>query len=186
VRTASAEIGRREAERHRGESVLSRVENLPPGADAVDLHVVACSVVNVMVTASDAADRGIWARTIHENSARRDRPFVAVSGQAAPASDGAGSIDAWFGQAAGGTLFIDRVGDLSIRAQERLLLLLAEQSPPANGTIPHADRGVRVVTGSNRSLSADLARGAFSDALFYRLNMIHIDLMNRNASGERA
>jgi CBS domain-containing protein len=101
--------------------------------------------------------------------------------------DGAHCVDGWFRRAAGGTLFIDRVGDLSACAQERLLSLLAGQSRRHNlATSADDDSGVRIITGSTRSLRADLAAGSFSDTLFYRLNVIHIDLLQQDESGERA
>jgi CBS domain-containing protein len=98
-----------------------------------------------------------------------------------------GDVDHWFERAAGGTLFIDRVGDLSTSAQGRLLSLLTEQSHDRSATrTPHQDRQVRIITGSDRSLRADLAVGTFSDALFYRLNVIHIDQLHRDEPGEEA
>jgi CBS domain-containing protein len=155
--------------------------------DAPDLDLAIRSPVNVMVTASRRVDRAACARTIHDHSARRGRPFVAV-GRGAPPARAASrveDVDGWFEQAAGGTLFIDRVGDLSPQAQGRLLSLLAEQSRDAHGpTLPAVAPRVRVISGSHRSLGADLAFGAFSDTLFYRLNVIHIDLLDQNESGD--
>jgi CBS domain-containing protein len=153
----------------------------------MELNLVACSTANIMVTASDADDRTTWARAIHDRSGSADRPFVAVRNEAGPTADGAQCVDRWFRQATGGTLFIDQIGNLSLRAQDRLLSLLA--GPPRRqdrATSLDADHRVRVITGSNRSLRADLTVGSFSDTLFYRLNMIHIDLMHQHKPGEPA
>jgi two-component system response regulator HydG len=135
-----------------------------------------------MLTALQSADRATWARRIHERGARQDGPFVAVCGHCVPSGNravGGPDVDAWFERAAGGTLFIDRVGDLSLEAQDALLRQLARQSRRASGaTVSAADERVRVIAGSNRPLRTDLAGGGFSEALFYRLNVIHLDRMH--------
>ncbi len=154
--------------------------------DAATLDAAVRSLANVLVTASEAEDRMTWARRIHDGCGRRGGRFVGVfSGQKQRVR--ADDIDDCFARATGGTLFFDRVGDLSSEAQERLSRQLAEQSRHANGstTLPAGTR-VRVVAGSDRPLGADLAIGAFSDELFYRLNVIHIDLMHQDESGEQS
>jgi two-component system response regulator HydG len=159
---------------------------VPPVDETMDLDLVACSMANVMMTARNAADRATWARSIHDRSGSGDRPFVAVCSEAASTVDGADCVDRWFRRAAGGTLFIDRVGDLSLRAQRRLLSLLAGQSVHDDGPTSHsAEPSVRIITGSDRSLRADLAVGSFSDTLFYRLNVIHIDLLHHDECRSR-
>lgn len=157
---------------------------MPPANDAMDLTLVACSAAHVMVTASHAADRATWARTIHDRGGSGDRPFVAVCSETVPPVDGAECVDRWFTLAAGGTLFIDHIGSLRSRAQNRLLSMLAGQSGCHDrAPSPDADHGVRIITGSNRSLRGDLAVGSFSDTLFYRLNVIHIDVMHQDGPG---
>jgi hypothetical protein len=133
---------------------------------------VARSFANVMVTASEADDRLAWAREIHDWGVSRAGRFVCVF----PAKKHqlcAVDVDEWFARAAS-TVFIDCVGNLGADAQERLLQRLTEQSRLAIGTA--TSHRTRVITGSDRSLSADVASGIFSDELFYRLNVIHIDL----------
>lgn len=143
--------------------------------DAADLALVAHSPVNVMVTASEADDRVALARGIHNGCSHRPGRFVGVlfvTQRHVRADD----VDEWFARAAGGTLFIDHIGDLSPQAQDRLLRRLTEQSQRAGAaTMSDGDDRVRVIAGSDRSLWSDLRAGAFSDVLFYRLNVIHID-----------
>jgi two-component system response regulator HydG len=150
---------------------------------AVDLDLAARSLVNVLVTASNAADRAAWARTLHDRSAHRDGPFVVVC----PAMNRrihAADIDEWFARAARGTLFIDDIGQLGPDAQVRLSSLLSAQSCRISATtMPDGDGRVRVIAGSGRSLCAELAAGAFDDTLFYRLNVIHIDRMHQDEAG---
>lgn len=160
---------------------LSEAETLDLQAD---LHLAARSPVNVMLTASNGTKRALWARTLHDCSPRRGGPFVAVCAEAIPTGDCAVSgadVDDWFDRAAGGTLFVDRVGDLSPHAQARLLARLIEQSRSGNGAAtPRRDRHVRVIAGSHRSFRTDLAAGTFSHVLFYQLNVIHIDRLHHH------
>ena len=145
----------------------------------IDLDVAARSPLSVLVTASNGVDRAGWARTIHDRSSQRDGPFVAVCGQSIPAGHRVvcrEEVDRWFERATGGTLFIDQVGDLSAQSQDRLLSLLTEQSRARSGTpVPQRIGCVRIIAGSDRPLVGELAAGAFSDILFYRLNVIHLD-----------
>ena len=176
-------------EDRRREGLLSDAERLPQIADAAsDLDLAARLPVNVMVTAVNGADRVAWARAIHDRSAHCHGPFVAVHIRTGPGVGPAirpRDVAGWFHQSAGGTLFIDHVAQLSLRAQGRLFSLLTEQLRHArSATKPSADHCVRVITGSNRSLRAEIAVGTFSDALFYRLNEIHIHPVERNESGE--
>jgi two-component system response regulator HydG len=152
----------------------------PTGYDDVDLDLAARSTVNVLVTATNSADRAVWARAIHDRSTCSAGPFVAVNGPALSGDvdgGGADTLEGQFERAAGGTLFIDRIGELSPSTQRQLSSLLRAQSPPpTHGKTPaDPDRRVRVVSGSHRSLQPDVAVGTFSDRLFYQLNVIHLD-----------
>jgi CBS domain-containing protein len=152
--------------------------------DAMELDLIAHSSANVMVTASEAGERLAWACRIHEALTHHGGRFVAVcpalNGQIRPAD-----VEEWFGRAARGTLFVDDVGRLGPDAQARLSSLLSAQSHRIGpATSSNSDGRVRVIAGSGRSLLADLAVGAFNAALFYRLNVIHIDEMHQGESGE--
>ena len=153
---------------------------------ATDLELAAGSAVNVMLTASNGAARAAWARAIHDRSARRGHPFVAVSGRARPAIRRAGlteEVDGWFERAAGGTLFIDHVAGLTPSAQARLLLALTAQADHTEAAAMRPNgHHVRVIAGSSRSLGTDLASGGFSEALFYRLNVIHLNHLHQEGS----
>ena len=164
-------------------ALMSRVVRTVRVLDqTMDLDLIARSAVNVMVTASQAHDRITCARRIHQRSERRPGRFVYVcSGTKSQVP--ADAVDEWFAWAAGGTLFIDHIGDLSSQAQDRLSTLLAEKSQSGCGTTRlDSDPRVRVIVGSDRSLRTDLAVGTFSEVLFYRLNVIHIDQMHQHES----
>jgi DNA-binding NtrC family response regulator len=149
-----------------------------PFGDGTDFDLAARVPLNVMMTAGDSAARAAWAHAIHDRSARLRGPFVVVY-PAVSRKVCAEDVDDCFKRAAGGTLFIDHVEQLSPDAQERLLSLLSEQSRHASGATLPPDYRVRIIAGSDRSLRADLAAGVFSDVLFYRLNVIHIDRMHQ-------
>jgi DNA-binding NtrC family response regulator len=145
-------------------------------ADRLRDFDLTCCPVNVMRTAGTGPQRARWARVIHDRCGRG--PFVAVSGHSAVTRNHASGDDVarWFERAAGGTLFIDRIGKLSPPAQDRLFSLLTEQLRGGSGTKAGGDRHVRIITGCDRPLAAAVKEGAFESALFYRLNEIHIDL----------
>ena len=91
----------------------------PAADDAADLALVAQSPVNAMVTARHDVDRLAWARTIHDRSTRlkvHSWPCAVTVFPPGPHAVGGWEVDDWLDQAAGGTLFIDRVGDLSPEA----------------------------------------------------------------------
>jgi CBS domain-containing protein len=155
--------------------------------EATDLVLAAEWSVNAMVTARHSTVRRAWARAIHDRSPRREGPFVVVCGHGLAAGNPArGAHDVADGcrRAAGGPLLIDRIGDLSAEAQDALLRRLTEPSQHRTGTtVFGVDEPVRVIAGSDRSLHSDLAVGAFCDELFYRLNVIHIDLLHQHQTG---
>ena len=143
-----------------------------------EVKLAAATPVPVLITAESRVARVACARLIHDNGLGRPAPFVSarpveassqtISTEADRVTD-ADDMAHWFDQAAGGTLFIDDIDGLNRQEQEHLLWRLEE----------HALGRVRVIVGTGRSLRADIAAGAFSDALFYRLNVIHVDLFGR-------
>jgi DNA-binding NtrC family response regulator len=105
----------------------------PPGLD-----IAARSIRNVMVTAGNGPDRAACAQVIHERTPHPVGPLMAVYDDAprmvrSGVPVGAAQIESLFQQAAGGTLFVDRIGELVPYAQERLLSLLTEQSRWVSG-----------------------------------------------------
>ena len=149
-----------------------RERGCPSRISRQDFEVAARSRCNVLITADAGVDRLACARAIHGNDRRGDGPFVAIRSDGSLLVDQpahGGDVDDWFEHAAGGTLFIDDVGQLSRRDQARLWLCLTRQAAVASAP----DR-VRVIAGTDHSLRADAATGSFSDALFYRLNTIHL------------
>jgi two-component system response regulator HydG len=144
------------------------------------------SSASVLVLGESGTGKELLARFIHQHSARKDKPFVAVNCSAIPESileaelfgheKGAftGAVsrrEGRFARADGGTLFLDEIGELSPAVQVKLLRVLQEgEYEPVGGNPQKAD--VRIVTATNRDLTAEVAAGRFRGDLFYRLNVI--------------
>jgi len=153
------------------------------------IGAVANSGAVVLVRGETGTGKELVARTIHENSPRRDRPFVAVNCAAVPESlleselfghvagafTGADkSRKGRFELAADGTLFLDEVGDTSLAFQAKLLRVLQEHEfYPVGGEKPvHTD--ARIIAATNRCLEEMVPEGTFRQDLFFRLQVVEI------------
>jgi sigma-54 dependent transcriptional regulator len=152
---------------------------------------IAPSQATVLVTGETGTGKEIVARHIHELSARRAGPFVAVNcgafsetlveselfGHEKGAFTGATATRAgWFEAAQGGTLFLDEIGDLPAPVQVKLLRVLQEREVVRLGSrIPQAI-DVRLVAATNVDLSEAVSAGRFREDLFYRLNVAAVAL----------
>jgi DNA-binding NtrC family response regulator len=155
------------------------------------ITMVAQSDAPTLVTGESGTGKEIVARLIHERSQRRDKPFVAVNcgalaenlieaelfGHERGAFTGAvKKRDGRFKAAHGGTLLLDEVAELPLAAQAKLLRVLQEGvvEPLGTNTPVHVD--VRIVSATHRNLAARVKTGAFREDLFYRINVIEIQL----------
>jgi DNA-binding NtrC family response regulator len=137
------------------------------------LQIAVHEPLRVLITAASREQREEYARFIHENGETRRGPFVIFQPAANPGDDPGRPIRRQFDEARGGTLFIDDIARLTPAAQ-RLLYRSLEACQPLPGT--EQGTGVRVIAGAPRHLASECAGGAFFEPLFYRLNVIHIDL----------
>ena len=152
---------------------------------------VADSPTTVLIEGESGTGKELVARAIHELSPRGERPFVAVNCGALPDTlleselfghkagaftDARADKPGRFAVAEGGTLFLDEIGDISPAMQTKLLRVLQERVYEPLGSVEPVLADVRVLAATNRSLSQLVADGKFRQDLFYRINVIRIDL----------
>jgi transcriptional regulator with PAS, ATPase and Fis domain len=133
----------------------------------------------------------LMARTIHNLSPQRSGPFVAVScgalpdtlleselfGYRAGAFTGASKDKPGrFALAKGGTLFLDEIGEVSPALQVRLLRVLQERTYEPLGAIRSETADVRVIVATNKDLTDEMRRGAFREDLYYRINVVRVEI----------
>ena len=152
---------------------------------------VAPTDLSVLILGESGTGKELVAQAIHNSSARKSQPFVALNMAAIPrelieselfchekgAFTGAhAKATGRFEQAVGGTLFLDEIGDMPIEAQTRLLRVLqsGEYSPIGSSRVCRAD--VRILAATNQDLPDLVRQGRFREDLFYRLNVIPIHL----------
>jgi two-component system nitrogen regulation response regulator NtrX len=143
----------------------------------------------VLIGGENGTGKELVARAIHLQSARAERPFVAVNCAAIPETlieselfghekgsfSGATSMKrGQFEQADGGTLFLDEIGDMSLNTQAKVLRALQEQQFTRVGGTKLLKVDVRVLAASNKDLLKEIEKGAFREDLYYRLNVVPI------------
>jgi len=145
----------------------------------------------VLITGESGTGKELVARAIHNNSQRREHPFVALDCTSLAESlleselfghvkgSFTGAIQTKMGLfkvADGGTLFLDEISNISLTIQAKLLRVLQERMvTPIGGTNP-IPIDIRLVAATNRNMRSLVAEGAFRDDLFFRLNIIPVDL----------
>jgi nitrogen regulation protein NR(I) len=155
------------------------------------LQRVADTPTTVLITGESGTGKELVARALHENSSRKDKPFIKVNCAAIPkdlmeselfgyergAFTGAvGSKPGRFELASGGTLFLDEIGEIPNEMQVKLLRVLQESEFERVGGIKTIRVDVRLVAATNRDLKKEIASGSFREDLFYRLNVVPIAL----------
>ncbi|MBF0358582.1 MAG: sigma-54-dependent Fis family transcriptional regulator [Magnetococcales bacterium] len=145
----------------------------------------------VLISGENGSGKEVAARQIHNLSKRASGPFIAVSSAAIPEErievELFGSEEGGFGstptikagrfeQANGGTLFLDAVGDMSLRTQAKILRTLQERRFQRVGGNNSIQADVRIIASANKNLSLEIEEGRFRQDLFYRLNVIPLQL----------
>jgi NtrC-family two-component system response regulator AlgB len=154
-----------------------------------ELRRASASDVTVLLRGESGTGKGVFAHLLHQESARRDRPFVTVNcptltgellaselfGHVKGAFTGAvrdqiGRVEA----ADGGTLFLDEIAELPPALQAKLLRFLQEKQFERVGDNRTRRADVRLIAATNRNLEVDVAEGRFREDLLYRLNVVEI------------
>ena len=141
----------------------------------------------VLIRGESGTGKELVARSIHEQSLRREKPFVEVNCAAIPEdlieselfghekgsfTGATAKRRGKFELADGGTLFLDEVGDMSLRTQAKVLRVLEEQRFERVGGTESIEVDVRVLAASNKDLVQAIAEGKFREDLYYRLNVV--------------
>lgn len=152
---------------------------------------IADSVSTILIEGESGTGKELFARAIHNLSPRRDKPFVAVNCGALPDTlleselfgykagaftDAKRDKPGRFRQAERGTLFLDEIGDISPAMQVRLLRFLQEKTYEPLGSVQSVKSDVRVIAATNRPLAGLVREGKFREDLYYRINVIRIEL----------
>ncbi|MBI2469235.1 MAG: sigma-54-dependent Fis family transcriptional regulator [Candidatus Rokubacteria bacterium] len=190
------EYGRLERENRLLREQIERAHQIigtSPAVNELRRQIATAAPTNgrVLIIGENGAGKELVARAVHALSPRRERPFVEVNCAAIPDElieselfgheKGAftGAIVRRRGKfelADGGTLFLDEVGDMSLKTQAKVLRALEEQTVERIGGHEPIRVDVRVLAASNQALTEMIGRGRFREDLYYRLNVIPIEV----------
>ncbi|MDY6951692.1 MAG: sigma-54 dependent transcriptional regulator, partial [Thermodesulfobacteriota bacterium] len=176
-------------DRYRFDNIVGKSKPLQDVFDVV--QKVAHTKATVLITGESGTGKELIAKAIHFNSPRHDKPFVAVScaalsetlleselfGHEKGAFTGAIAMKKGrFELADGGTLFLDEIGEVPVSVQVKLLRVLEEMSFERVGGARTIAADVRLIAATNRALKAEVEQGRFREDLYFRLNVVHIEL----------
>jgi two-component system, NtrC family, response regulator PilR len=155
------------------------------------IRKVADTPANVLILGESGTGKELVARAVHENSARKERPFVAINCGGIPENlleselfgymkgsftgafaDRAGLFEV----ARGGTIFLDEIAELPVVLQVKLLRVVQEKTIRRVGGSEDIKTDVRIISATNQDLQQQVKQGAFREDLFFRLNVIPIHI----------
>ncbi|HNN92902.1 MAG TPA: sigma-54 dependent transcriptional regulator [Pseudomonadota bacterium] len=162
------------------------------------LNQIVDSDASVLITGESGTGKEVVARALHRRGKRKGGPFVAINCAAMPESlleselfghargaftDARSEHVGLFVQASGGVLFLDEIGEMPAGMQVKLLRVLEERRVRPVGSSREVPFDVRVVAATNRDLESAIAEKTFREDLYFRINVIHVDLPPLRARG---
>src|SRR3954469_19756564 len=186
---ARAELSQRKAGTNGTRQIIGRSPPMLRLSDRVE--TIAQSDAPVLITGESGTGKELIARTLHERSTRATKPFIAVNCAAFPETlleaelfgheRGAftGAVkrrDGRFKAADGGTLLLDEIAEVPLPAQAKLLRVLQEGTVEPLGTNESTRVDVRIISATHRNLRERIKEGRFREDLYYRLNVLDIEI----------
>jgi len=156
-----------------------------------DAYRVAKSDAGILITGESGSGKEVLAEFIHQNSTRRNNPMVVLNCASVPTALLAGELFGYekgaftgaagrrkgrFREAHGSTLFLDEIGDMPLDLQPTLLRAIETGRITPLGSDREVEVDDRIVAATNRNLSEDIASGRFRQDLYYRLNVISVEI----------
>jgi transcriptional regulator with PAS, ATPase and Fis domain len=162
-------------------------------------RLAAASSSTVLILGESGTGKELFASAIHHASSRGDYPFVAINCAALPEnlieselfgySDGSftgarkGGQAGKFEIAAGGTIFLDEIGDMSLSVQAKLLRVIQERKVARIGSAQEVPVDIRIIAATHKNLRTEVERGTFREDLYYRLTVLEIFVPPLRARG---
>ncbi|MBI5190910.1 MAG: sigma-54-dependent Fis family transcriptional regulator [Nitrospirae bacterium] len=153
---------------------------------------IADSRSNVLLFGETGTGKELFARAIHHNSNRREKPFVPINCSAIPDNlleselfghvkgaftGAAGAKKGLFEEAVGGTVFLDEIGEMSTALQSKLLRVIEDREVRPVGGNQSVKVDLRFIAATNKDLTRAISDGSFREDLFYRINTISLTLV---------
>jgi two-component system response regulator HydG len=189
LRRQNAELNRRLDEKFGFEGVIGSSQQMH---DVIDrLKRIAPTDASVLIQGATGTGKELVAQAIHQNSPRKNKPFVALNCAALSENileselfghvrgaftDASTDRVGKFEYAHGGTLFLDEVGDMPLATQIKLLRVLENNEITRVGSNEAIHVNVRILSATNRNLEDSIATGTFRSDLYHRLKVVTIDL----------
>ena len=182
-------LRRKVEDRYRFEGIIAKSPKMTKIFELI--KTVAPTNTTVLITGESGTGKEIIARAIHRQSQRHNKPFIATSCAALPETlleselfgyekgSFTGAVERRKGKfeaADKGTLFLDEIGEIDANTQVHLLRALEEKKITRIGSNEEIEVDVRIVAATNRSLRTLIEQGKFREDLYYRLNVVTIDL----------
>jgi two-component system response regulator HydG len=189
LRTETTELRARLKDRLRFDNIVGDSPAIQEVFNVIEQ--VAPTKASVLITGESGTGKELVAQAIHENSPRSSAPFVKLHcaalaetlleselfGHEKGSFTGAvARREGRFKQADGGTLFLDEIGEISPAIQVKLLRFLQERSYERVGGNETQKVDVRIIAATNRDLASEVAAGKFREDLFYRLNVVNVEM----------